>query len=72
MEGRRFTTLIVDALTLHGTSTGTGTAHRRELSAFCAGLQVSSLANAPASETWSTASSCTLLTAVREDRQSVA
>ena len=41
-------TLIVDALTVHGTSTGAGAAHRRELSALCTGLQVSSLAIAQA------------------------
>ena len=44
-------TLIVDALTLHGTSTGAGAAHRSELSAFCAGLQVSKSPNHPSFST---------------------
>ena len=38
-EGQRFMTLIVDALTLHGTSTGAGAAHCRKISNSCAGLQ---------------------------------
>ena len=65
-------TLVVDALTLHGTSTGTGTAHRREMSASCAGLQVGSLAVTLVFATRSTKISFTLHRAVHEDIQAVA